>query len=209
MVVYKPKNKTSSSNVEQTSPIINNCECNHNDHHEPEHHNYEHHHHDHCPCPPKPCPQEAVITVEVDGSPEITTDVVYGPSGKDGTINGYNEVEIIGGKNIDVVTKGDCGCHKNKIIINSKTYVDEIDAEPNSDNNECNCENDCDCGCGCCIEQAKPKSCWVIKHNLNKYPSVTVVDRCDREIICEVKYISPNEIHLHFNGKFRGKAFLN
>lgn len=194
MVVYKPKNKTSSI-TEQN--MVNNCGCNHNDHHESEYHHHEHHH-DHCPCPPKPCPQDAVITIEVDGSPEIDTDVLYGPPGKDGKINGYNEVEIIGGKNIDVVTKGGCGCHKNEIIINSTTFINDIDAEPCCDCEECSC-----------FEQAKPNSCWKIVHNLNKYPSVTVVNEYGTEIICEVQYISKNEVHLRFNGRFRGKAYLN
>ena len=187
MVVYKPKNKT-SSNVEQN--IVNSCDCNHQNHKDID--NCQ------CPCPPKPCPQDAVITIEVDGSPEIDTDVLYGPPGKDGKINGYNEVEIIGGKNIDVVTKGDCGCHKNEIIINSTTFINDIDAEPCCDCEECTC-----------FEQAKPNSCWKIVHNLNKYPSVTVVNEYGTEIICEVQYISKNEIHLRFNGRFRGKAYLN
>lgn len=189
MVVYKPKNKT-SSNVEQENTIINNCKCDNHNHHE--------HHNDHCPCPPRPCPQEAEITIEVDGSAEVNMDVLYGPPGKDGKINGYNEVEIVGGKNIEVISKGDNECHNNEIIINSTTFINDIDAEPCCDCEECTC-----------FEQAKPNSCWKIIHNLNKYPSVTVVNEYGTEIICEVQYISENEVHLRFNGKFRGKAYLN
>ena len=172
MVVYKPKNRTTSSNVVQDKPTIPNCDC------------HPHHHHHHC--------DDAIITIEVDGSPEITPDVVYGPPGKNGTINGYNEVTINGGHNIDVVTE------RNNITINSITYVNDIDAEPC-----CNCD-ECEC-----FEQVKPNSCWKIVHNLNKYPSVTVVTEEGEEIQCEVKYISINEVHLKFNGRFRGKAYLN
>lgn len=50
---------------------------------------------------------------------------------------------------------------------------------------------------------------WVITHNLNRYPSVTVVDTGGNEIIGDVKYSNSNEIIITFNGVFSGKAFLN
>ena len=169
MVVYNPKKKKIISNNSSSNEVTNYCQC---------------------PCPK---PQEACITIEVDGTPEICADVLYGPPGKDGLINGYNEVTINSGSNIEVTT------NKNEIIINSNTYIEDINAEP--------C--DCDCGCECSFEQAKPRSMWSIQHNLNKYPSVTVVDEYGTEIVCEVKHISKNEVHLCFNGKFRGTAYLN
>ena len=71
-------------------------------------------------------------------------------------------------------------------------------------------ENNCNCQCCNEFEQVKPCSCWNIKHYLNKYPSVTVVNEDNhKEIICEVQYISKNELNLRFNGRFRGKAYLN
>lgn len=174
--------------------------------------NIEHHHprpatpKPSCPCPhphphphPHPQPQDACITIEVDGTPEIDADVVYGPRGKDGLINGYNEVEIIGGHNIDIEESQEpIGCHreKNILTINSITY--DVDSENNDENNIMEF-----------FEQVKPNSCWKIIHNLNKYPSVTVVTEEGEEIQCEVKYISINEVHLKFNGRFRGKAYLN
>lgn len=172
--------------------------------------NIEHHHprpatpKPSCPCPhphphPHPHPQDACITIEVDGTPEIDADVVYGPRGKDGLINGYNEVEIVGGHNIGIEELQEpIGCHrtKNILTINSETY--EVDSENPDENNSL-----------VYFEQAKPRSEWVIHHNLNKYPSVTVVNEFGTEIICEVQYISKNEVHLFFNGKFRGYAYLN
>ena len=50
---------------------------------------------------------------------------------------------------------------------------------------------------------------WTINHNLNKYPSVTVVDSAGT--ICEgtVTYIDTNTIVCDFNGAFSGTAYLN
>lgn len=50
---------------------------------------------------------------------------------------------------------------------------------------------------------------WTINHNLNKYPSVTVVDSAGT--ICEgtVTYIDTNTIVCNFNGAFSGTAYLN
>ena len=195
MVVYKPKHTccSSSENMTNTNTVtLDNNEIN-----------------CHCPCP-CPKPQEATITISVDDAPAVLeTDVIYGPPGKNGTINGYNEVEVVGGNNIEVETS-ERNCHGRRhgiITINSTTSEHEIDAEPcNSQESSCNCE---DCDCCNVFEQAKPCSCWYIRHNLNKHPSVTVVNEYGKEIICEVQYVSKNEIKLRFNGRFRGMAYLN
>lgn len=50
---------------------------------------------------------------------------------------------------------------------------------------------------------------WEIKHNLNKYPSVTVVDSADSIVIGDVTYIDENNVRLTFSGAFSGKAYLN
>lgn len=50
---------------------------------------------------------------------------------------------------------------------------------------------------------------WVINHNLNKYPSVTVVDSAETVIIGQVKYISSNSLSIDFSSGFSGKAYLN
>lgn len=58
-------------------------------------------------------------------------------------------------------------------------------------------------------EQGEASSQWVINHNLNKYPSVTVVDSANNEIIAEVKYTSANTCVVNMSSAFKGKAFLN
>lgn len=50
---------------------------------------------------------------------------------------------------------------------------------------------------------------WEIKHDLNKYPSVTAVDSADSVVIGDVTYIDENNVRLTFSGAFSGKAYLN
>lgn len=50
---------------------------------------------------------------------------------------------------------------------------------------------------------------WEIQHNLDKYPSVTIVDSAGTEVIGEVQYIDQNNVVLLFTAPFSGKAYLN
>lgn len=50
---------------------------------------------------------------------------------------------------------------------------------------------------------------WMINHNLNKFPSVSVVDSGDNIIIGEVTYIDENNLQVAFTVAFSGKAYLN
>lgn len=50
---------------------------------------------------------------------------------------------------------------------------------------------------------------WVIPHNLNSYPSVTVVDTGGTEILPNVVYVNNNLIELYFANPTSGKAYLN
>ena len=50
---------------------------------------------------------------------------------------------------------------------------------------------------------------WTIQHNLDKYPSVTVVDSAGSVVIGDCQYTSRNTVVLTFNGGFSGKAYLN
>jgi hypothetical protein len=57
--------------------------------------------------------------------------------------------------------------------------------------------------------QTIPSATWTIEHNLNKFPSVTVVDEDDNVYYGEVIYENSNEITINFTGAFSGKAYLN
>lgn len=59
------------------------------------------------------------------------------------------------------------------------------------------------------FEQAFSDNTWIIRHNLNKKASVTVVDEYDRVVVPSIEYTSNNEIILRFNFAFKGKAYLN
>jgi hypothetical protein len=50
---------------------------------------------------------------------------------------------------------------------------------------------------------------WNIVHNLGRYPSVTVVDTGNSEIIPNVFYVSADELTLSFGAATSGKAYLN
>lgn len=59
------------------------------------------------------------------------------------------------------------------------------------------------------FEQGVSSAEWHISHNLNKKPSVTVVDEYERVVVPAVEYINDYEIILRFNFAFKGKAYLN
>ena len=50
---------------------------------------------------------------------------------------------------------------------------------------------------------------WIIEHNLNRYPSITVVDNYEQIVEGDIVYDSANQITITFNGGFSGKAYIN
>jgi hypothetical protein len=57
--------------------------------------------------------------------------------------------------------------------------------------------------------QTVSSSTWSITHNLNKFPSVSVVDSSNEEVIGEVQHTNSNSLIVKFSAPFSGKAFLN
>jgi hypothetical protein len=57
--------------------------------------------------------------------------------------------------------------------------------------------------------QIVSSSTWSITHNLNKYPSVSIVDSSNAEVIGEVEHTNANSLTVKFSAPFSGKAFLN
>lgn len=57
--------------------------------------------------------------------------------------------------------------------------------------------------------QVSASATWNIVHDLDRYPSVTVVDTGGSEIIPNVLYISADELTLSFGAATSGKAYLN
>ena len=50
---------------------------------------------------------------------------------------------------------------------------------------------------------------WEIKHDLNKFPSVIVVDSAGTLIQGEITYTDNNNISINFSSAISGKAYLN
>ena len=57
--------------------------------------------------------------------------------------------------------------------------------------------------------QGSASSTWTVTHNLNKFPSVTIVDSNEEQIFGVVDYQSANTIVLTFSDAISGKAYLN
>ena len=57
--------------------------------------------------------------------------------------------------------------------------------------------------------QGVPSTTWNIQHNLNKFPSITVIDTADTVVTGEYTYIDNNNVTLTFSAGFAGKAYLN
>ena len=58
-------------------------------------------------------------------------------------------------------------------------------------------------------EQGIASAVWTVQHNLNKYPSVTVVDSAENEIVSEVEYLDKNTVRITMTGASKGRAYLN
>ena len=57
--------------------------------------------------------------------------------------------------------------------------------------------------------QSSASATWVVNHNLNKFPSVTVVDSAGTVVIGQVGYNSTTQATLTFVSSFSGKAYFN
>ena len=57
--------------------------------------------------------------------------------------------------------------------------------------------------------QAVSSDVWEIQHNLDKYPSITIVDSGNSVVIGEIVYIDKNNVRIIFTSAFSGKAYFN
>lgn len=58
-------------------------------------------------------------------------------------------------------------------------------------------------------EQGVASDTWDIQHNLNKRPSIHLVDSSGREFEAEKDYINDNEVVIHLDSATTGMAYLN
>ena len=57
--------------------------------------------------------------------------------------------------------------------------------------------------------QASPAVSWTVNHDLNKFPSVTVVDSAGTQVIGDIQHIDNDNLTITFINQFSGKAYLN
>jgi len=57
--------------------------------------------------------------------------------------------------------------------------------------------------------QTVASTTWNVTHNLNKFPSVSIVDSANTEVIGEVEHINSNNLVIKFSAAFSGKAYIN
>ena len=87
----------------------------------------------------------------------------------------------------------------NKPQINGNTLIDDMSLEQLGIVNDKNYVHN----------QTTASDTWVVEHNLNKYPSVSVINSANEEVIGEVEYDNVNQITIKFAAAFKGKATLN
>ena len=57
--------------------------------------------------------------------------------------------------------------------------------------------------------QSVAQQVWLIEHDLDKYPSVSVSDHYGREVETQVRYISKSRVEIILSHAITGTAFLN
>ena len=57
--------------------------------------------------------------------------------------------------------------------------------------------------------QGVPALVWTVQHDLNKFPSVSVVDTANTGVLSQIDYIDNNNITITNTAQFAGKAYLN
>ena len=57
--------------------------------------------------------------------------------------------------------------------------------------------------------QSVTSSTWDIEHNLERFPSVEVVDSAGSVVVGGIQYVDENNITITFSAPFTGKAYLN
>ena len=107
---------------------------------------------------------------------------LYNPDAVNALIEQLNEMLKTSVK--DVQGAGNIVCTKEDGVVTVKdtTFVFEFDSSQNH---------------------------WVINHNLDKKPTVTIVDSAESVVACEVQYIDSNNLEIRFNAPFKGTAYLN
>ena len=58
-------------------------------------------------------------------------------------------------------------------------------------------------------EQLVPSACWTIRHNLDRFPDIRIVDSAGQLCFGDVYYLDSNTIQVRFNAGFSGTAYIS
>ena len=58
-------------------------------------------------------------------------------------------------------------------------------------------------------EQTTSATQWIVIHNLNKFPAVTIINSGQKEIIGEIQYLDLNTLVVAFDYSLTGKVICN
>ena len=50
---------------------------------------------------------------------------------------------------------------------------------------------------------------WTVAHNLGKYPSVSIVDTGNTQLMADVHYVDANNLTISFGAATSGSAYIN
>jgi len=59
------------------------------------------------------------------------------------------------------------------------------------------------------FEMSEAAQVWEVEHNLDRFPTVVVVDSAGTTVDFSCTYVDSNNCELRFNAAFKGKAYLN
>ena len=169
----------------------------------------------------------ATLIIETEPTPEIQVETPAtpvlpvntadrGPAGKDAKINGVNTLTLTAEHGIELIQDGDTATLSGEQLeLADAAMQQQIDGKVDSVIGSAlitaeRTGNSIQIKSTTYIhEQAIASSEWHIQHNLNKQPSVTVVDSAGTEVSCEVHHDDKNNLTLKMNGAFKGFAYLN
>lgn len=113
---------------------------------------------------------------------------------------------IVNGGTFNVGNMGvGSGSPNNYDVLYNKPSINGVTLEGNKTSEELNIVADKEF----IYTQSTSSDVWMIQHNLNKYPSVTVVDSGNSVVTGEIVYIDKNNIQITFTSAFSGKAYCN
>ncbi len=118
--------------------------------------------------------------------------------------NGSNEVKVSTVKS-STVGIGAAAFSNNYNGLSHKPQINGVTLEDNKTSEDLHIKEDLNY----LHTQTVASDTWVILHNLNKFPSVTVIDSAGNEIVGDVIYDDVNQVTLKFKGGFKGTATLN